>query len=148
MPRLLDLLPALGRKASTFQPCVLLPRGAEQRLVTPVSNNTTMAYLSADATGATNASDACSLSYCKSACCGWVGGLSSEHDRSAVTSSGVLFALCLLHTQLERLGHYFIRGGLPACWTWHMGRRGRTSTQYSGVYTYSTYEQNHPSRLR
>jgi hypothetical protein len=67
MPRLLHLLPASRGEASTVQPYVLLPRGAEQGLVTPVSNNATIAYLSANAAGATNASDTYRPSYRESA---------------------------------------------------------------------------------
>jgi hypothetical protein len=106
MPRLLHLLPALGREASTFQPCVLLPRGAKQRLVFPISNNATMADLSTDATGATNTNNTCSPSYRRSASCTRVGGVPSKHCCLAVTSSRVLLALCLLNTELERFVYY------------------------------------------
>jgi hypothetical protein len=116
--RLLTLFPAFTGKAPALEPCLLLPRRPRQRPFAPFSHNAGMASSSVDALAAI-ASNTCSLSYCRSASYMRVGDLSGKHGRPAVTSSRMLFALCLLHIQLERLGHYSFRGRHPACWARH-----------------------------
>jgi hypothetical protein len=126
--RLLALFAASTRKAPTLKSCLLLPRGPRQRPFAPFSNNARMAGSFAYALAA-DTSNAASPFYRRSASCRRVGGLPSKYGRPAVASSSMLLALRLLHIQLERLSHYPVRGRHPACWTWHMGRRRRPSTQ-------------------
>jgi hypothetical protein len=125
--RLLSLFPAIAGKAPTLEPYLFLPSTDKQPLSTLVTNNAGLVSSSVDAL-ATDASNASSPFYRRSASCMRMGSLPGKNCCPAVTASGVLFALCLLNTRLERLSHHLIRGRHPARWARYRDGCGGTSS--------------------
>jgi hypothetical protein len=94
--RLLTLFSAFIGKAPALELYLLLLRRLRQRPISLFFYNAGIASSSVNALAAI-ASNVYSLSYYRSAHCRRVGDLPGKYSRSAVTSSRMLFAFCVLY---------------------------------------------------